>query len=72
LQLCGFFFFLPFIFLISPPSLDRRERRREKSGREVEREGEGGKEGEEYNFFLLVSSLSTTTNKLQPTPLNDH
>jgi len=34
---------------------------------------EGGREREraEFNFFLLVSSLSTTTNKPQPTSLND-
>jgi hypothetical protein len=48
-------------------SLDRKERRIEERERE---EREGGERISKFNFFLLVSSLSTTTNKLQPTTLN--
>jgi hypothetical protein len=44
------------------PSLDRRERRIEVGEREIPKS----------NFFCFVSSLTMTTNKPQPNPLNHH
>lgn len=48
------------------PTLDNRERRIEIEGKEI-----GGREIPESNFFPFAASLSTTTNKSQPIPLNN-
>ena len=54
LLLCGFLF-LPFILLVPPPTLDRRENK--------DREERETRKIPESNLFPLVSSLTMATNK---------
>jgi hypothetical protein len=53
---------LPSPIPVSPP-ITKQERKKDRGGREIEIP--------ESNLFLLVSSLSTTTNTLQIASLND-